>query len=223
MSIVTQLQPRGTPQRQSRLHPDATVCIIRRGETVLGNDDLQCVLTDTGIARAQQLGRTFEAIKRRAYFHYIVASADRSSRQTAHEAFAHYGEVSWVDGAARQLYAPQSDAGYAEMCRVHREVASQRDAHIASSASYNVYKLLDTGCVIDQLKKEARATLLSFSGIGDARRIAIVAHGVICNVIAEALFPQHKRKIEEIELEPCDFIMVSNQECRYFPLIPQPD
>lgn len=221
MNTVVRLVSREIP-RESRLHPDAVVCIIRRGETMLGIDDIQCTLTDIGVARAQQLGRTFEAIKR-AHFHYIVASADRSSRQTAHAAFVHYENVPWVDGAGRQLYAPQNDADYALMCRLHREAASRRDAKIAPSASYNIYKLLDTTDVLEKFKKEARATLLSLHGIGEARRIAIVSNGIVCNAIAEALFPQHKRAIEEIELQPCDFIMVSAKECRYFPLMPQPE
>lgn len=221
MNKVIQLRQ----QPKSVFHPDVVVCIIRRGEIVpaKSENDIDCDLNPVGIKRARQLGDTFDAVGPRARFHYIVCSADAGSRQTAKEAFHQYGGTPWVEGSGRQLYASGSVADYAEMRKVHREVSSHLAIHSISSASYGAYKMLDTTRVLDRFKEETWEILLSFPGIKDARRIAIISHGVICNAIAEALFPQHKREIEEIELRPCDFIMVSAKECKYYPLMPQPD
>ena len=220
MKNVVQLKPQSLPQ--SGLHPSVVVCIIRRGETIPANSmhDLNWDLTITGAKRAQQLGVTFDAVGVRARFNYIVCSADKGSRRTAKEMFHQYGKTPWVEGTGRQLYAPENDADFALMQKMRREFDARRAIKFISSPSYNVYKLLDTEQVFDRFMKETRQLLLSLPDIASAHRIAIVSHNIICNAIAEALFPQHKREIEEIELGPCDFMMLSEKECRYFPLIP---
>lgn len=207
-----------------KLHPDAVVYVFRHGHAAPAKNcatgDFGRVLSEKGKAQSVQLGLTLEAAK--IPFDVVLCSAAPRAKQTGGLAMSelnnHTFEL-WHECNGRELYGPARDQDDAIMLAIANTVEVEAKAGaILSAMSYATFKQYDKNGVFGRFMDETRQVVLSLHNIEKARRIAIFNHAVIGNAVAEALYPQHKKQLETIELAPCDCIRLTETTCQHIPL-----
>jgi len=210
-------------QAQSLFGPQTIVCIINRGATVDADPgNLESQLSDSGITKARQLAVAIDAMGPQCRFKAVIAGAGAASK-TAKEIFqTGYGGIPWIEGVGHEYIAPRNPADARAVWDSIRDVTSRAViTMLHPNEIYAACKLLCHG-PLERFRAETRANLLAIPGIRDIRRLAIVSNDIMCNAIAEAIFPHHARVLDAIALQPCDMIVATTKSIEHFPLLRLP-
>ena len=198
----------------SPLHPVAIVTVWRHGHAAPASEDFERALSAKGRQQAAMLGNAeedfFDDVE------CVICSAAPRAQQTAVIAMFPPGFgwsrsiPVWFSGFGRQFYSFADDAHHAAFIAL---------SEVVNSTSYAAHKAADKNGLLAKLREELLATMFNVPHIDRAGRIDIFNHAVVGNALAEALFPQHAKAIEAIDLNPCDGIRLTATTCQHIPLM----
>lgn len=211
---------------KSFLKKDARVQIFRHGhaepiDPLVVNSDFVRPLSEKGRAQAEQLGKHLASDG--TAFDTIICSAAPRVQENARLVTKYLTmreDVIWYNGKEHELFGPakpEDDAAYIALATEIGAAFARGEVH--SAASYGLFRTRDYTGFLDHFIDESRAVVFGVPHIEQAQHIAIFSHALLCNAIAEALFPQHAATLGDIELAPCDSIILSTTQCEYIPFI----